>query len=104
MVFKNILKYTHIFIMKKIREKINPIHSRLRGRGVEVSKTLFCLFVKLLKCFYTIIGEMKNFTDIAYYESIIWGGVTILKNQIIMDKMKKKIVANFYLTQRNLIS
>ena len=41
MFFKNLLKDVHKTIMKELRVESNPNPSRLRGRGAEVSKTLF---------------------------------------------------------------
>ena len=42
MIFKNVLKYvTHKIIMNESQRENNPTPQRLRGRGVEVSKTLF---------------------------------------------------------------
>lgn len=42
MIFENVLKYvTHKIIMNETQRENNPTPQRLRGRGVEVSKTLF---------------------------------------------------------------
>ena len=42
MIFENVLKYvTHKIIMNETQRENSPTPQRLRGRGVEVSKTLF---------------------------------------------------------------
>ena len=42
MIFENVLKYvTHKIIMNETQRENNPTPQRLRGRGVEVLKTLF---------------------------------------------------------------
>ncbi len=47
--YKNLLKDVHKSIMREFRVENNPTPSRLRGRGVEVSKTLFCNEGKRMK-------------------------------------------------------
>ena len=42
-VIKDFLQDIHNVIMREREEKRKPHPSRLRGRGVEVSKTLFCI-------------------------------------------------------------
>ena len=50
MIFENVLKYvTHKIIMNESQRENNPTPQRLRGRGVEVSKTLFYMLQEVAR-------------------------------------------------------
>ena len=44
-----------------MRKKETPNPSRVRGRGVEVSETLFyCLFLEIINCPDRVISQKQN--------------------------------------------
>jgi len=50
MFFEDFLKDIHRNIIEEAKKKRKPHPSRLRGRGVEVSKTLFYFYTILIIC------------------------------------------------------
>ena len=65
-----------------MKQKETPTPSRLRGRGVEVSKTLSCCYLLFLGffCFTEVSGcdRIKTLLQ-AGYEGIIWHGFCTVK-------------------------
>ena len=62
MFFEDFLKNIHRNIIEEAQKKKKPHPSRLRGRGVEVSKTLF--YVKLFYVNDIFISKMFYIEDV----------------------------------------
>jgi len=68
MFFEDFLKDIHRNIIEEARKKRKPHPSRLRGRGVEVSKTLFYLMSERVLVYANIICERVSLEWILAFE------------------------------------